>query len=304
MGSMMEIMKKVRDEGDAPDPAVEGVVEPMPQNAAPDASGPGAAGSRFTQSGPEAVSDLVAEAASVAFPSTQEWNAKLIDRAVVAFHARYSVECEQFRSIRARLLSMNSGGAPCVLAITSSVPGEGKSTCTVNLGIVMAEGGEQRTLIVDADLRRASITRMLGLDGQSGLSDLLRGTSSVKQHVYPTPFAKLKVLPAGAACGASQSELLGSARLREVFTELRAAFDYVFVDMPPVSTVADASVLGPRCDAALLVLQMHRTPEPVAQQAVRTLQANKVRVLGCILTRHHERHAHMYDINEYYNYGS
>jgi succinoglycan biosynthesis transport protein ExoP len=233
-------------------------------------------------------------------PDTQEWDPKLIDPAVVAFHARYSVECEQFRSVRARLLSMNSAANPCVLAVTSSLPAEGKSACTLNLGLVMAEGGEQRTLIVDADLRRASITRMLGLTGRAGLSDLIRGPGSVRELLCPTPLPNLKTLPAGARSETGPCDLFGSGNLRQVFDELRHAFDYVFVDMPPVNTVSDASILAPLCDAALLVLQMRRTPEPVAQQAVRTLQANNVRVIGSIITRHTEHPAHAYANTDYY----
>jgi hypothetical protein len=131
MGSMLEIMKKVRDEGDAPDPAVEGVVELMPEEAA--RGGPAAADSRTTQSEPGAVSDLVAEAASVAFPRTQEWDAKLMIRrwwrSTPVFGGMRAVQictCEaaeheqRRRSVR--------------LGDNSSVPGEGKSTCTLNLG--------------------------------------------------------------------------------------------------------------------------------------------------------------------------
>jgi capsular exopolysaccharide synthesis family protein len=310
MGSMLEIMKQVREENGAPNEpaAVEGIVEPLPYQVASSTTQPAGGASRFAEPASEparepsrfAALDVSADSAGVTTLDTQEWNPKLIDPAVVAFHARYSIECEQFRSVRARLLTMNGPGNPCVLAVTSSLPGEGKSACTLNLGLVVAEGGEQRTLIVDADFRRASITRMLGLGGRAGLSDVIRGTGSVKQLLCPTPLPNLKTLPAGGQSENRPCDLLGSGNLRQVFAELRDAFDYVFVDMPPVNTVSDTSVLAPLCNAALLVLEMRRTPEPVAQQAVRTLQANNVRVVGCIVTRHSERPAHAYGTDDYY----
>jgi capsular exopolysaccharide synthesis family protein len=304
MGSMLEIMKKVRDENGpaTPPEVVEGIVEPLLD----DEARPAAAPSRFAESAQAAGAktssftavEYAAAPARVDFPDTQDWDPKLIDPAVVAFHARYSAECEQFRSIRARLLSMNGTANHLVLAITSSAPREGKSICALNLGLVMAEGGERRTLIVDADLRHSSISRMLGLEQSSGLTNVIRGISSIEESLCPTPLPNLKVLPAGARSEAGFSDLLNTQRLSQVFADLRNAFDYVFVDMPAVNTVADASVLGPQCDAALLVVEMQRTPEPLAQQAVRTLQANNVRIVGCIVTRHDDRRLHNHDIND------
>jgi capsular exopolysaccharide synthesis family protein len=319
MGSMLEIMKKVHDADGAPSAsealdagpatatAVEGIVEPLPEEVAPGAS-EAAEPSRFAETvhptGRDvsrfAAVDVVAEAAAVAAAQTQAWDATRIDRAVVAFHARYSAECERFRSLRARLLSMNGVGH-CVLAVTSSLPGEGKSVCTLNLGLVMAEGGEQRTLIVDADFRHASITRMLGLEQQAGLADLIGGRGALADLLNPTPHPNLKVLAAGVQSTAGLSDLLSPGTVRQVFADLRNTFDYVFVDMPPVNTVSDASTLAPQCDAAVLVVEMRRTPEPVAQQAVRTLQANNVRLVGCIVTRHDDTRSGGYDAKyDYY----
>jgi len=287
MGSMLEVMKRVQEEGPPTEP-------PADANGATTATPEAPAPSRF------AVGDAADEAGASAAGTTVTWDVRQIDPAVVAFHDRYSSVCEQFRSVRARLVSMNTAGAHRVIAITSSMPQEGKSVSTVNLGLVLAEGGEHRVLIGDADFRRSSIGKMLGLTDRPGLAELIRGDVSLNELLCPTPFPNLSVLPPGRMSGQSVSELLSSAGAREVLARLRATFDYALLDAPPVNTVSDVSMLAPSCDGVILVVEMHRTPEPAAQQAARTLQANNVKILGCILTRHDDRRTHYYD--RYYNY--
>jgi succinoglycan biosynthesis transport protein ExoP len=281
MGSMLEIMKKLREQA-------------TPQTA----SGQPGAGDADTDSRFQAGAGFAAEAPAAG--GTSVWDPQRIDPAVVAFHDRYSSVCEQFRSIRARLLSMNSAGTHRVIAITSSIPQEGKSACTMNLGIVMAEGGEYLTLIADADFRRSSIGKMLGLEGRPGLAELIRGSASLPEVLCSTPFPNLFVLPPGRHAPDNLAQLLGCSAAREVLAQLRRSFAYTFVDLPPVNTVSDVSMLAPSCDSAILVLQMGRTPEPTAAQAVRTLQANNVKLLGCIITRCDDRRSFYYDRYGYY----
>jgi len=246
------------------------------------------------------------------------WNAKDVDPAVIAFHDRCSGICEQYRSVRARLSAMQEGnkatrqqgnegsvmngrGARQVIAITSSVPQEGKSVTTVNLGLVMAEGGEHTILIVDADFRRTSLARMLGIKGVPGLAELVCGEAELSEVLQPTPYPNLKIIPAGASGDKNCAELLGGPAARAVLAGFRALFHYTFLDTPPVTTVSDVSMLAPHCDGTIMVIEMRRTPEPIVQQAVRTLQTNNVKVLGCILSRHPDRPSRYYD-RYYYNY--
>ncbi len=231
-----------------------------------------------------------AEPAEIALSDeTVEWPTDKVDPVVLAFHDRYAAICEQYRSIRARLLTMNSAHKPQMLVITSAIPEEGKSVSTVNLGLIMAEGGEHRILIIDADFRRPSIPRMLGLDDHTGLADVLRGDVGLDQAIQPTPFPNLKLLSAGKVRDTSHSELLGGPNTEAVLDELRHQFDYTFVDTPPVTTVSDVCLLAPYCDGAIIVVQMRRTPEPTVQQAIRTLQANNVKVVGSILSKSRDR---------------
>ncbi len=253
---------------------------------------------------PSAASAFVAEGGAsppraFALPTlndeTSTWQTHQVDPSIIAFHDRYSTICERYRSIRARLLTMNPTRAPQVIALTSAVRREGKSVSAANLSLVMAEGGEQRVLLVDADLRRGSIARLLGIPESPGLVELLRGQATLAETLRPSPLPNLRVLPAGTVGKSGCAELLGGAAVTSLLNTFRRVFDYTLVDTPPVTIVSDVCLLAPRCDGAILVIQMHRTPEPTVQQAVRTLQANQVRILGSILSHFSERDNGYYD---------
>jgi receptor protein-tyrosine kinase len=308
MGSMSKVMQKIQADGAASE------TPPAPETEAAEAQAPL---TEDAQTPPETVNeqdapDAVAgeetppsafiaeeqhadEIVDIEDGQTVQWDAKRVDPVVVAFHDRYSAICEQYRSVRARLLTMNTAQAQQVIAVTSSIPEEGKSVSTVNLGLVMAEGGEHRILIADGDFRRTSLARMLGIPSRPGLADVLRGEVALEEALQPSPFPNLKVLPAGHVRDGGYAELLGRPSAAVTLDEIRAAFDYTFVDTPPITTVSDVCLLAPHCDGAIMVVEMRRTPEPTVQQAVRTLQANNVKVLGCLLSRFRDRGSGYYE---------
>jgi capsular exopolysaccharide synthesis family protein len=231
---------------------------------------------------------------------TAPWDAQHVDPAVIAFHNRYAPVCEQYRSVRARLQSMNPKHERRVIAVTSSVPEEGKSVTTANLGIVMAEGGEQRVLLADTDFRRSSLAKMLGLRPSPGLAEVFLGRAKLSDVICPTPYTNLRLIPAGNCGDVNYGDLLASPGVGAALEELRNTFDICLLDTPPVTTVSDVSLLAPLCDAALMVIEMGRTPEPTVQLAVRTLQTNNVNVCGCLLSRYRDRRSHYYDRYHYY----
>ena len=285
MGSMTKVMAKIhagtRPTPDTPDP------RPAPATAPP--------------SGFVAEGEITASAVGAAPDGrTTTWDARRVDPALVAFHDRYSAICERYRAVRARLLTMNAGHAAQAIAITSAIPEEGKSVSTLNLGLVMAESGEHRILLVDADFRRTSIARMLGTAPTPGLAEVLRGELALADAWQSTPLPNLKILPAGKVRDNAYAELLGGSGTAAVLKQFRATFDYVFLDTPPITTVSDVSLLAPQCDGVILVIQMGRTPEPTVQQAVRTLQANNIKILGSILSRVQDRGAGYHE--RYYSY--
>jgi receptor protein-tyrosine kinase len=251
--------------------------------------------------GSDFVADSQSEAAAAAGTGpTVPWQRSQVDPAIVLFHRRHGAICEQFRGLRARLLSMNPLRAPQVIAITSAVAQEGKSVSAINLALALAEGGEYRILLVDADLRRAALARMLGLPRNPGLADVLSGGRRAADVWQASPLANLTVLTSGTVPNNAFGELLGSGGTAGVLAEFRALFDYVLIDLPPVTTVSDACLLGPLCDGVVVVVQMGGTAEPTVQRAVRTLQANNVKVLGAILSRFREYGRGYYDYDDNY----
>jgi receptor protein-tyrosine kinase len=271
-----------------------------PAAASPGAPAAPADTSKARETGASAFVPESSAAAETTGAQTRNWDMERLDKALVALLEPYSGVSEQYRSLRARLLSMNPQSQHQVIAITSSLPQEGKSVTTVNLGMVMAEGGEHHVLIADADFRRTSIARMLALDPQPGLAELIRGTVSLSEVLRPTHLPNLKVVTAGAPGSRSYGDLVGTPAARSVLAQLREQFDYAFLDTPPVNTVSDVSLLAPHCDGAILVIEMGRTPEPTVHEAVRTLQSTNVKTLGCLLSRCPNQRGYYYE--RYYNY--
>lgn len=208
-----------------------------------------------------------------------------LDRSLVVAHQKNSPVSEQFRSLRARLLNMNPDRKRQLITITSSLPREGKSTTTLNLGLSMAENPELEIVVIDADLRRGAIGPMLGISSRPGLADWLRGAATLGEALRTTHLPNLKVIPAGGCAEVDPSSLLTTNATRHALQKLRDRFDYVLLDTPPVNSVSDVSVLAPHCDGSILVVEMGRTPESAVQEAVRTLHTNNVLVMGCVLTR-------------------
>lgn len=304
MGSMTEVMRKLQEAAstDSGDPPVDGPVPAAPPATEPESTA-------FVADGP-AASDSLHDVSNFSHfadapvlmcdRETVKWDAKKVHPAVIVFHERSSSISEQYRTIRARLLTLNTTQANQIIVITSAVPQEGKSVSVLNLGMVMAENGEHRILIADADFRRSSIASMVGMDDVPGLAHVLSGEAELRDAIRPTPFPNLKILPAGRLKRKNYAELLGGSLLRSALEQFRGAFDYTFVDTPPITTVADVGLLAPHCDGAILVIEMRRTPEPAVQQAVRTLQTNNVKILGTVLSRFRDHRTQYY--GRYYNY--
>jgi capsular exopolysaccharide synthesis family protein len=290
MGSMVEVLKKMHADQAAADdaPAVAGVRSRTSPGIGPIIESPPAVAP---------LRDLPSETEP---RRPRIWKPEDVDPGLIAFHERGAAITEQYRAVRARIISQNTTGDPQLLAITSAVPLEGKTITTMNLGLIMAESRELKVAVLDADLRRASLGRTLGYHSTPGLADVLMGRMSLAEVVQETPAPNLDLIAAGNTHGLNIAEILASHRTREVFGMLQSRYDYVLIDTPPATTVADVCTLAPLCHHIIVVILMNRTPEPLVQKTVRLLQTNNGRILGCVLTRYHDRRARYY--YDYYRY--
>lgn len=193
-----------------------------------------------------------------------------------------SVVSEQYRALRSRIERLNSDGKIQNLALTSAAKGEGKSLTAVNLALVLAQDGTKDVLLVDADLRRPKVHKLLGLDASPGLGDYFRGGVSGEAIIRRTPFFGLAVTPAGSV-GGHPGELLASPEFESWVTERRAEFDYVVFDTPPVHPVSDVNFLANSVDGILLVVRAGKTPRGLVKHAVEVLPPGKL--VGSVLNR-------------------
>jgi capsular exopolysaccharide synthesis family protein len=189
---------------------------------------------------------------------------------------------ESYRALRTSLLLTSLGAPPKIIVITSALPREGKTTTSINTAIVLAQKGT-RVLLIDADLRRPSIHRTLGMGPRAGLSNVLTGGAALQQAtVRSSVLPNLYVLPAGTP-PPNPAELMASAQMVEMLAELREQYDHIVIDTPPTLSVTDAVVLSTRADAVVLVIRSSQTTKPALRRARDILAQVNARVCGVLL---------------------
>ena len=200
-----------------------------------------------------------------------------------------SVFAEAVRALRASLSPTPSAVVPLAtpgartVAITSALPGEGKTTAALCLGRVAARSGA-RVLLIDGDPRRRGATRMLGLNPPAGLAEVLHGAAAWRNLVVLDPASGLQVLPL-AASGLSADDVFATPAVDALLAELRQAFDLILIDTAPVLVLTDARVLAAKADAVLLLARWRRTPARAVASAARLLHPAGARLLGVCLTQ-------------------
>ena len=207
---------------------------------------------------------------------------------------------EAYRSSRTALQFSTADGAPQVLLITSTQPGEGKSTTASALAKNFAELG-RRVLLIDADLRNPSQHRIGVVDNARGLSNVLAGAMTWREVLHRAEGSSVSVM----ACGPlppNPAELLAGPRLAALLEAVRAEFDFVILDSPPVLGLADAPLLGHIAGGTVLVIEAGTARLEDVRDAVKRLEAARGRVVGAVMTKLDMRHAR-YGYGYGYGYG-
>lgn len=188
---------------------------------------------------------------------------------------------EAFRSLRTSIL-LSATPVPKLLLITSALPGEGKTTVSVNLGATLASLGN-KVVIVDCDMRRPACHRMTGVENKPGFVQCLTGHVGLQEAILQVPgVANLSVIPCGPI-PPNPAEVLSSPVTLENLRRLREQFEYVLVDSPPLLSVADSRVLATMTDAVVLVARAHSTPFDAVRRARALLYGAGARILGIAL---------------------
>lgn len=226
------------------------------------------------------------------------WDDEAPKRPLIVQASPHSTRAEAFRQLRTNLQFVDVANHPRSIVITSSVPGEGKSTTVANLAITMAEAGS-RVCLVEGDLRRPMVTEYLGLEHSVGLTTVLIGQADLADVVQPWGAGNLHVLPSGQV-PPNPSELLGSAAMDKLLRTLENSYDVVIIDAPPLLPVTDAAVLSKLADGAVIVVGSQKINRDQLARAVANLEAVDARLLGVVLNLLPTKGPDAYS---YYSYG-
>jgi polysaccharide biosynthesis transport protein len=203
---------------------------------------------------------------------------------LVAQHLPKSQMSEAFRALRTSILLSQADHPPQVILVTSALPREGKTTAAANLAVTLAQLGD-KTALVDADLRKPGVGRLLNLAGgkYAGLSSYLAGVSSLDLVSIPHPaIPNLVAIPTGPL-PPNPADLLSSHKLADAIAELRTKFKFIVIDSPPVMAATDAVILSVQADGVLLVVRSGETPKEAFTRTRELLCSVKCRILGVVL---------------------
>lgn len=199
---------------------------------------------------------------------------------VVCVTEKDSLAAEKFRFAGVRLRQLQQNRPLKKLLITSTIPQEGKSTVAANLACALAQRTQQKTLLVDGDLRRPSVANLFGLGKIAGIVDWMQGESGPATSIYHLDEPGVWVLPAGSTVR-NPLELMQSGRLSALLEQLVSWFDWIIIDSPPVLPLADTSIWMKHADAILLVARQGATEKDQLKRGIQAIDQKKL--LGALL---------------------
>jgi len=225
------------------------------------------------------------------------------EREVIYFTRPDSPAAEGFRNLRTNIQFLNLDGSTRLIMITSSSPEEGKTSVAINLGAAMSEMG-RKVLVVEADLRRPVLDKLVVEKEQKGVTDVLMGTATLDEAITETGSENLYVLMSGVK-PPNPAELVSSQAMQNLLQQLRDTFDYVIVDAPPVLAVSDAIAMAPMMDGVLVVASHNIATRDGAKHTVELLGKVETRILGVVINNVEMtgRYGYGYYSPYRYNYG-
>jgi polysaccharide biosynthesis transport protein len=218
---------------------------------------------------------------------------------LIFYHVHYPLSAfsEAIRTLRSGIHMSDVDRPPKIIHVTSSRPGEGKTTIAISLAISASSAG-LKVALVDADLRHPSASRFFKLEQEKGLVDLLIGATTFEKVLRFQNDLKLMVIPAGSKT-LNPPDVLGSERMKVLISHLAETFDYIVLDTPPVGPVMDPVIVANLADKTIFVVQWASTPRELVETSVRQVSAHK-RVAGIVLNSVNQDRAKKYGGEYYY----
>ena len=219
-----------------------------------------------------------------------------IARKLVTISDTKSYILEQFRTIRTNItFSMPEQGLKTIL-VTSSTPGEGKSTNAANLGIVFAQEGK-RVLIIDGDLRKPTLHQTFKTFNKVGLSNVIAKKVAFYEAIQETFIVGLNVITSGPI-PPNPSELLASKAMDALLLDVKKDYDIIIIDSPPLLSVSDTQILANKCDSTILIVNAGVVEKSAVQKATAILNNSQSKILGVVLNNYNVP-SHRYYYEEY-----
>lgn len=220
------------------------------------------------------------------------------NRTLITYMNPRSPISEQYKTIRTNIeFSSSVNETIRSIVVTSSGPGEGKSTTVANLAVVFAQQGK-KVLLIDTDMRKPTVHYTFRQDNTIGLTNVLSKQTELNKAVSKSDIENLYVLTSGPI-PPNPAELLGSKAMDELLNQCVQTFDLVLFDTPPVLAVTDAQILSNKCDGSILVVRSNETVVEAANKSKELLLAAQAKLLGVVLNDKNQKE-HSY----YYYYGN
>jgi capsular exopolysaccharide synthesis family protein len=194
-----------------------------------------------------------------------------------------SQAAEAYRTLRTNIQFSSLEEPVKTIVITSSQPGEGKSTIAANLGITMAQSG-MKVLLIDCDLRKPMIHKKFDLNNLDGLTTLLAGRKKLEECINTIAIPNFYVMTSGPV-PPNPAELLGIKRMKSLIEQLKGIFDIVLIDAPPILAVTDAQVLAALCDRVMLVVSYGEADKKDIVRAKELIDKVGAKILGVIINK-------------------
>ena len=218
---------------------------------------------------------------------------------ISAFHDPRGSDSETFRVLRTVILFQAKKAEQNVFMVTSPSPGDGKSTTIANLAVSLAQTGK-RILLIDADMRRPTITKSFGLDDVVGLSDILEGQATLEECCIASEQSNLDICTEGSVTS-HPSELLESERFVKLVEQVREKYDIVLIDTPPLLAVADPAIISTIVDGCFLTMRIEKNNRTLVERSCEILRDHDAKLLGVIVnSRKAGRQSYGYTQYNYY----
>lgn len=212
---------------------------------------------------------------------------------------------ESYKAMRTNLIFSLSTSDKKIVAISSALPGDGKSTIAANLAIAFSQLNENKVLLIDADMRKPVQHRLFNVKNNAGIAEYLGKLKQREECIHKSDVPNLDIIPSGSL-PPNPSELLGSEQMEKLLSEVSAEYDYIIIDMPPVNIVSDPLTIGKSISGMVMVTHYGKTTYDDVDELMRKVQTSDTKLLGLVLNEIKSKQNGKYGYRKkykYYSYG-